>query len=55
MSERTMKGSEAVQGLLHTEPLLFEHGSRGRNGASIPTAGVPDYLDIPAFLRRQAD
>jgi 3-deoxy-D-manno-octulosonic acid (KDO) 8-phosphate synthase len=22
---------------------------------AVETAGVPDYLDIPAFLRRQAD
>jgi hypothetical protein len=34
----------------------------GRNPAPAPaakpaaeTAGMPDYLDIPAFLRRQAD
>jgi glycine dehydrogenase subunit 2 len=33
----------AVQGLLHTEPLLFESGSKGRTGASLPKAGVPDY------------
>ena len=33
----------AIRGLLHSEPLIFEHGSRGRNGASLPQAGVPAY------------
>jgi glycine dehydrogenase subunit 2 len=58
MSERLMKGSEAVKGLLHTEPLIFEHGSRGRNGASLPKAGVPDYApadELGALARPEID
>jgi glycine dehydrogenase subunit 2 len=38
-----MKGSEAIRGLLHSEPLLFEHGSPGRSGASLPKPGVPAF------------
>ncbi len=33
----------AMRGLLQREPLLFERGSRGRGGASLPKAGVPEY------------
>jgi glycine dehydrogenase subunit 2 len=51
-------GSEAVRGLLHSEPLLFEHGSRGRSGASIPKAGVPacdPAEELGAFARPEID
>lgn len=35
--------SGAVKGLLQNEALLFEQGSKGRTGASLPKAGVPEY------------
>ncbi|HET9553977.1 MAG TPA: aminomethyl-transferring glycine dehydrogenase subunit GcvPB [Anaeromyxobacteraceae bacterium] len=45
----------AVRGLVHEEPLVFEHGSRGRCGVSLPEAGpVPPGDEIPAALRRDA-
>jgi glycine dehydrogenase subunit 2 len=39
----TTQTQGAVRGLLHLEPLLFERGSKGRGGASLPKAGVPEY------------
>jgi glycine dehydrogenase subunit 2 len=42
----------ATRGLVYEEPLLFEHGSRGRTGVSLPRppAGAED--DLPAGLLR---
>jgi glycine dehydrogenase subunit 2 len=53
-----MNISEAVHGLIHTEPLLFEHGSPGRSGASLPKAGVPDYDpadELAGLVRAEID
>ncbi|BDG06141.1 aminomethyl-transferring glycine dehydrogenase subunit GcvPB [Anaeromyxobacter oryzae] len=44
----------ATRGLVYEEPLLFEHGSRGRTGVSLPPA-PKDYdpaQEIPAALLR---
>jgi glycine dehydrogenase subunit 2 len=44
----------AVRGIAYEEPLLFEHGSRGRCGVSLPAA--PDSqapCDVPAELCRR--
>lgn len=38
-----LNGSNAIRGLLHKEPLIFERSSSGRSGASLPAAGVPNY------------
>ena len=42
----------AVRGLVHEEPLLFEHGSRGRCGVSLPAPGATAADDLPAALVR---
>jgi glycine dehydrogenase subunit 2 len=43
----------AVQGLTFEEPLVFEHGSRGRCGVSLPAApGAEVASDLPAALLR---
>jgi len=45
----------AVRGIAYEEPLVFEHGSRGRCGVSLPEVGpVPAGDEIPASLRREA-
>ncbi len=45
----------AVRGIAYEERLVFEHGSRGRCGVSLPEAGpVPPGDEIPAALRREA-
>ena len=45
----------AVQGLTFEEPLVFEHGSRGRCGVSLPAApGAEVAADLPAGLLRAA-
>src|SRR5689334_11472026 len=41
MSENT--ADLALRGILQREELLFEGGSPGRNGASLPKAGVTEY------------
>ncbi len=44
----------AMRGLLEEEPLLFERGSPGRAGASLPAAAVPEYDpadELGRFLR----
>ena len=47
--------SPGRKGLILDEPLLFERGSPGRNGASLPEAGVPEVdpaAEIPGgYLR----
>ncbi len=45
----------ATRGIAHEEPLLFERGSTGRSGVSLPApaAGDPGAA-IPAALRREA-
>ncbi len=43
----------AAPGLAHEEPLLFEHGSRGRCGVSLPApVGPAPAAEIPAALLR---
>jgi glycine dehydrogenase subunit 2 len=42
----------AVRGLVHEEPLLFEHGSKGRCGVSLPAPGAGAASDLPAALLR---
>jgi glycine dehydrogenase subunit 2 len=46
----------ATRGLAHEEPLLFERGSTGRSGVSLPApaAGGDPAAAIPAALRRAA-
>src|SRR5512136_341746 len=46
----------ATRGIAHEEPLLFERGSRGRSGVSLPApaAGADPAAAIPAALRRDA-
>lgn len=39
----TQTHATSAKGMLQHEPLLFERGSRGRSGASLPKAGVPEY------------
>jgi cell division protein FtsZ len=36
-------------------PTVLRNGANTKQGASAPAEGNLDYLDIPAFLRRQAD
>ena len=42
----------AVRGLVYEEPLVFEHGSRGRCGVSLPAPGPAAADDLPAALVR---
>lgn len=43
----------AVTGIAYEEPLVFEHGSRGRCGVSLPAAPGPEVAsDLPAALLR---
>jgi glycine dehydrogenase subunit 2 len=43
----------ATRGLAYEEPLVFEHGSRGRCGVSLPPQDGPSPdAEIPAALRR---
>ncbi|MGC3997027.1 MAG: aminomethyl-transferring glycine dehydrogenase subunit GcvPB [Anaeromyxobacter sp.] len=44
----------AVRGLAHEEPLVFEHGSRGRTGVSLPPADPAHdpAQELPAALLR---
>jgi glycine dehydrogenase subunit 2 len=42
----------AVRGLAYQEPLVFEHGSRGRCGVSLPAPGAGAADDLPATLLR---
>src|SRR5512138_2351424 len=46
----------ATRGIAHEEPLLFERGSTGRTGVSLPApaAGADPAAAIPAALRRDA-
>src|SRR5512143_3548643 len=46
----------ATRGLAHEEPLLFERGSTGRSGVSLPApaGGGDPGAAIPAALRREA-
>src|SRR5512138_721241 len=46
----------ATRGIAHEEPLLFERGSTGRSGVSLPApaAGGDPGAAIPAALRREA-
>ncbi len=46
----------ATSGLVHEEPLLFERGSGGRSGVSLPApaAGADPAKGIPAALRRDS-
>ena len=46
----------ATRGLAHEEPLLFERGSTGRSGVSLPalSRGADPAAAIPAALRRDA-
>ncbi|HET8538917.1 MAG TPA: aminomethyl-transferring glycine dehydrogenase subunit GcvPB [Anaeromyxobacter sp.] len=46
----------ATRGLAHEEPLLFERGSTGRSGVSLPApaGGADPAAAIPAALRRDA-
>jgi len=39
----------AIPGIWQNEPLLFEQGSPGRSGASLPKAGVPEYDPTEEF------
>lgn len=39
----TPVSSPGISGLLQNEPLLFDRGSRGRSGASLPRTDVPEY------------
>lgn len=50
----TTRTTGAVQGLLQLEPLLFESGSKGRGGASLPKTGVPEFdpaEELGSFVR----
>jgi glycine dehydrogenase subunit 2 len=44
----------AARGIVYEEPLVFEHGSRGRSGVSLPPAGADHdpAREIPAALLR---
>jgi glycine dehydrogenase subunit 2 len=42
----------ATRGLAHEEPLVFEHGSRGRCGVSLPPAERDVAPELPAALLR---
>jgi glycine dehydrogenase subunit 2 len=42
----------AVRGLVHEEPLSFEHGSKGRCGVSLPAHGPDAASDLPPALLR---
>jgi glycine dehydrogenase subunit 2 len=46
----------ATRGLVHEEPLVFEHGSRGRSGVSLPAPELEldPGQDLPAALLRPA-
>jgi glycine dehydrogenase subunit 2 len=44
----------AVRGLAHEEPLVFEHGSKGRCGVSLPSPAAGAADDLPAALVRTA-
>jgi len=46
----------ATRGLVHEEPLVFEHGSRGRSGVSLPAPerDLDPARDLPAALLRPA-
>ncbi len=46
----------ATRGIAHEEPLLFERGSTGRSGVSLPALapGADPTAAIPAALRRDA-
>ncbi|HEX9050951.1 MAG TPA: aminomethyl-transferring glycine dehydrogenase subunit GcvPB [Anaeromyxobacter sp.] len=46
----------ATRGIAHEEPLLFERGSKGRSGVSLPApaGGGDPAAAIPAALRRDA-
>lgn len=41
--------SPGLSGLLQNEPLLFERGSRGRVGVSLPASDVPEYDPTEEF------
>jgi glycine dehydrogenase subunit 2 len=54
----TTPTATAVQGILRVEPLIFEGGSPGRSGASLPKAGVPEYdpsNELGSLLRGPVD
>jgi glycine dehydrogenase subunit 2 len=56
--DKHLIGSEAIRGLLHSEPLIFERGSRGRNGSSLPKSNVPSYDpadELGALTRPEID
>jgi glycine dehydrogenase subunit 2 len=42
----------ATRGIVHEEPLVFELGSAGRSGVSLPAAPANGADDLPAALRR---
>ncbi|HSN16540.1 MAG TPA: aminomethyl-transferring glycine dehydrogenase subunit GcvPB, partial [Anaeromyxobacteraceae bacterium] len=42
----------ATRGLVHEEPLVFENGSSGRCGVSLPPIPANGVDDLPAALRR---
>jgi glycine dehydrogenase subunit 2 len=44
----------ATRGIAYEEPLVFEHGSRGRSGVSLPPAPEGPVDDLPAALLRPA-
>jgi cell division protein FtsZ len=57
---RTGTDNGAVSFSAQPEPVAAPHSNRHQAAApaakpAVENAGVPDYLDIPAFLRRQAD
>jgi len=43
----------ATRGLVHEEPLVFEHGSRGRCGVSLPAPEGGLAPELPAALLRE--
>jgi glycine dehydrogenase subunit 2 len=49
---------QTARGMTPLEPLLFEHGSRGRTGASLPKANVPEYEpadELGGLVRKSVD